>query len=87
MTQESLYPEEHPKRIEQYSQRANADARSPSKNKKKNKNDRTLHDSSEPEVEKPLDNEVSISDAETQPGSEHSPSDNEIFNDEVHEDS
>ena len=44
--------------------------------KKKKKNDRTLHASSEPEVEKPHDNEVSISDAETQPGSEHSPSDN-----------
>ena len=31
------------------------------------------------------DNEISISDAETQPGSEHSPSDNEKDNDEVHE--
>ena len=40
-----------------------------------------MHASSEPEVEKPPDNEVSISDAETQPGSEYSPSDN----DEVHE--
>ena len=46
----------------------------------------TLHASSEPEVEKPPDNEVSISDAETQSGSEHSPSDNEKDNDEVHED-
>ena len=47
-----------------------------------------MHASSEPEVEKPPDNdnEVSISDAETQPGSEHSPSDNEKDNDEVHED-
>ena len=86
MTQEQLYPEGHPKRIEQASQRANTDARSPSKNQKKKKNDRTLHASSEPEVEKPPGNEVPISDAETQPGSEHSPSDNEKDNDEVHED-
>src|SRR6266496_4652285 len=53
MTQEPLYPEGHPKRIEQYSQRANANAPSPSKKKKKKKNYRTLHTSSEPEVEKP----------------------------------
>ena len=47
-----------------------------------------MHASSEPEVEKPPDNdnEVSISDAETQFGSEHSPSDNEKDNDEVRED-
>ena len=44
-----------------------------------------MHASSEPEVEKPPDNEVSISDAETQSGSEHSPSDNEKDNNEVHE--
>ena len=77
MTQEPLYPEGHPKRIEQDSQRANPDARSPSKKKKKNY--RTLHASSEPEIEKsPEDNnDVSISDVETQSGSEHSPSDNE----------
>ena len=44
--------------------------------------------SSEPKIEKPPDNdnEVSISDAETQPGNEHSPSDNEKYNDKVHED-
>ena len=74
MTQEPLYPEVHPKRIEQDSQRANTNARSPSK--KKNKNDRTLHASSEPEVEKPPnnDNDVSISDLETQSGNEHPPS-------------
>ena len=42
--------------------------------------------SSEPEVEKPHDNKVSIYNAETQPGSKHSPSDNEKDNDEVHED-
>ena len=45
--------------------------------------------SSEPDVEKPPDNdnEVSISDAETQSSNEHSPSDTEKDNDEVHEDS
>ena len=47
MTQEPLYPEGHPKRVEQDSQRTNIDAPSPSKKKKK-KNDRTLHASSEP---------------------------------------
>ena len=46
MTQEPLYPEGHPKRIEQDSQRNNIDAPSSSKKKKK-KNDRTLHASSE----------------------------------------
>ena len=35
MTQEPLYPEGHPKRIEQDSQRNNIDAPSPSKRKKK----------------------------------------------------
>ena len=76
MTQEPLYPEGHPKRIEQDSQRANNSAPSSSKKKKKNKNDRTLHAPSEPEVEKPRENsnDVSISDAETQSINEHSPS-------------
>ena len=37
MTQEPLYPEGHPKRIRQDSQRNNADAPSPSKKKKKKK--------------------------------------------------
>ena len=46
MTQEPLYPEGHPKRIEQDSQRTNIDAPSSSK-KRKTKNDRTLHASSE----------------------------------------
>ena len=46
MTQEPLYPEGHPKRIEQDSQRNNIDAPSHSKRKKK-KNDRTLHASSD----------------------------------------
>ena len=47
-----------------------------------------MHASSEPEVEKPPDatNDVSISDAETQCGNEHSPIDNEKDNDDVHED-
>src|SRR5512141_2258361 len=52
MTQEPLYPKGHPKRIEQDSQRNNVDAPSPSKRKKK-KNDRTLHASSEPIAETP----------------------------------
>ena len=61
---------------------------SPSKKKKKKKNDRTLHASSEPEIEKPPDseNDVSISNAETQSGNEHPPSDNEKDKDDVHED-
>ena len=67
MTQEPLYPEVHPKRIEQDSKRNNVDAPSSSKKKKK-KNDRTLHASSEP-IAEPLENpnDISISDAETQP--------------------
>ena len=76
MTQEPLYPEGHPKRIEQDSQRNNVDAPSPSKKKKK-KNDRTLHASSEPVVDTPENpNDISVSDAETQLGDEHEPSDN-----------
>src|SRR3989337_3213311 len=47
MTQEPLYPEGHPKRIEQDSQRINTDAPSPPSNKKKKKTDRPLHASSE----------------------------------------
>ena len=84
MTQEPLYPEGHPKRIEQDSQRTNVDAPSPSKKKKK-QNDRTLHASSEPVVDTPENpNDISISDAETQSGDEHEPSDN--VNDNVHVD-
>ena len=84
MTQEPLYPKGHPKRIEQDSQRTNVDAPSPSKRKKK-KNDRTLHASSEPVVDTPENpNDISISDAETQYGNEHEPSDN--VNDDVHVD-
>ena len=78
MTQEPLYPEVHPKRVEQDSQRTNTDAPSPPSDKKKRKTERTLYASSELEVEKPPDNddETSISDAETQCGDEHDPSDN-----------
>ena len=84
MTQEPLYPEGHPKRIDQYSQRNNIDAPSPSKKKKK-KNDRTLHASSEPIAETPENpNDISISDAEKQSGNEHEPSEN--VNDDVHDD-
>ena len=84
MTQEPLYPEGHPKRIEQDSQRTKVDAPSPSKRKKK-KNDRTLHASSEPVVDTPENpNDISIFDAETQSGNEHEPSDN--INDDVHYD-
>ena len=88
MTQEPLYPEGHPKRIEQDSQRNNTSAPSTSKKKKKKYN-RTLHASSEPEIDKPPDNEneTSISDAETQSGNEHPPCDNEKYNVDVHEDS
>ena len=65
MTQEPLYAKGHPKRIEQDSQRNNTTT--PSSSKKKKKNDRTLHASSEPEIDKPPDdeNETSISDTET----------------------
>ena len=51
MTQEPLYLECHPKRIEQDSRRNNIDVHSSSKKKKKKKNDRTLHASSEPVIE------------------------------------
>ena len=84
MTQEPLYLEGHPKRIKQDSQRNNLEAPSSSKKKKK-KNDRTLHASSEPVVDTPENpNDISISDAETQSGNEHEPSEN--INDDVHVD-
>jgi hypothetical protein len=86
MTQEPLYPEGRPKRIEQDSQGINNDVPSPSKKKKKKKNDRTLHASSEHVIEKPSENhnDISVSDAETQSGNEHTLSDND--NDDVHVD-
>src|SRR4051812_11019699 len=84
MTQEPLYPEGHPKRIEQDSQRNNIDAPSSSKRKKK-KNDRTVQTSSEPIAEPPDNpNDISMSDAETQSGNEHEHSEN--VNDDVHDD-
>ena len=85
MTQEPLYPEDRPKRVEQDSQRINTDAPSPSSNKKKKKTNQTLHASSEPVVDTPENpNDISISDAETQYGNEHETSDN--VNDNVHDD-
>ena len=84
VTQESLYPEGHPKRIEQDSQRNNIDAPSPSKKKKK-KNDKTLHASSEPVIDTPENpNDISISNAETQSGNEPETSDNVSNN--IHDD-
>ena len=84
MTQEPLYPEGHPKRIEKDSQRNNIDAPSPTKRKKK-KNDRTLHASGEPIAETPENpNDISISDAKTQSGNEHEPSEN--VNNDAHVD-
>ena len=88
-TQEPLYPEGHPKRIEQDSHRINVDAPSSSNKKKKKKNDRNLHGPSEPVTKTPTEshNDVSITDAETQSGSEHAPSDNENDNnDDAHVD-
>jgi hypothetical protein len=85
MTQEPLYPEGHPKRIEQDSQRINTEAPSPSSNKKNKKTDSTLHAYTEPTIDTPENpNDISISDAETQSGDEHEPSDN--VNDDVHVD-
>src|SRR5215216_3313939 len=84
MTQEPFYPEGHPKRIEQDSQRNNTEAPSP-RNKKKKKTDRTLHAYSEPVIDTPENpNDISISDAETQSGNEHEPSTN--VNNDVHVD-
>ncbi|KAK1611945.1 hypothetical protein QYE76_035618 [Lolium multiflorum] len=64
-TQDPLYPEGHPKRIEQDSQRIEPSAPSKKKKKKKHKN---VVESSEP-VNDP--NSISISDAETESGNEH----------------
>jgi hypothetical protein len=71
-TQDPLYPEGHPKRIEQDSQRIEPSAPSKKKKKKKHKN---VVESSEP-VNDP--NSISISDAETESGNEH---DNDKDND------
>ncbi|KAK1649512.1 hypothetical protein QYE76_067317 [Lolium multiflorum] len=64
MIEDPLYPEGHPKRIEQDSQRI--EPRAPSKKKKKKHKD--VVESSEP-VNDP--NSISISDAETESGNEH----------------
>ncbi|KAK1668869.1 hypothetical protein QYE76_057028 [Lolium multiflorum] len=72
MIEDPLYPEGHPKRIEQDSQRIEPSAHSRKKKKKKHKN---VVESSEP-VNDP--NSISISDAETESGNEH---DNDNDND------
>ena len=79
-----MYPKGRPKRIEQDSQTINTGAPTPSYKKKK-KTNRTLHASSEPIVDTPENpKDISISDAKTQSGDEHEPSDN--VNDDVHVD-
>ena len=78
-TQDPLYPEGHPKRLEQDSQMLDENVVSSPKNKKKKKHKRireaskNIDDTSE-ELEKDP-NSVSISDAETESGNEH---DNDI---------
>ncbi|KAI4976251.1 hypothetical protein ZWY2020_049858 [Hordeum vulgare] len=74
MTQEPLYPEGHPKRIDQDSQGINADT--PSHPKEKKKDDRNLHASSPNTVTPEEPNDISASDAETQSGDEHEPGEN-----------
>ncbi|KAI4972005.1 hypothetical protein ZWY2020_002930 [Hordeum vulgare] len=63
MTQEPLYPEGHPKRIEQDSQGVSTDA--PSHPRKKKKDDRNLHASNPDAVTPENPNDVFASDAET----------------------
>ncbi|KAK1686707.1 hypothetical protein QYE76_047555 [Lolium multiflorum] len=72
MIEDPLYPEGHPKRIEQDSQRIEPSAHSRKKKKKKHKN---VVESSEPANDP---NSISISDAETESGNEH---DNDKDND------
>ncbi|KAI5021834.1 hypothetical protein ZWY2020_058564 [Hordeum vulgare] len=79
-TQEPLYPEGHPKIIEQDSQGVSTDAPGHPRNKKRD--DRNLHTSNPVTPENP--NDVSVSDAETQSGDEHEPNDN--INSDAHED-
>ncbi|KAI5000196.1 hypothetical protein ZWY2020_004785 [Hordeum vulgare] len=76
MTQEPLYPEGHPKRIEQDSQGASTVA--PSHPRKKKKDDRNLHASNPVGATPESPNDVSVSD------DEHEPNDN--INSDVHED-
>ncbi|KAI4983983.1 hypothetical protein ZWY2020_040773 [Hordeum vulgare] len=82
MTQEPLYPEGHPKRIEQDSQGVRTDA--PSHPRKKNKDDRNLHASNPVAATPESSNDASVSDVETQSGDEHEPNDD--INSDVHED-
>ncbi|KAK1669259.1 hypothetical protein QYE76_057418 [Lolium multiflorum] len=72
MIEDPLYPEGHPKRVEQDSQRIEPSAHSRKKKKKKHKN---VVESSEPANDP---NSISISDAETESGNEH---DNDKDND------
>ncbi|KAI5012442.1 hypothetical protein ZWY2020_024576 [Hordeum vulgare] len=76
MTQETLYPEGHPKRTEQDSQGVNTDAPSHPGIRKKKKDDRNLHASKPVALTPENPNDVSVCDAETQSGDEHEPSDN-----------
>ncbi|KAI5014653.1 hypothetical protein ZWY2020_056043 [Hordeum vulgare] len=82
MTQEPLYPEGHPKRIEQDSQGVNTDA--PSHTRKKKKDDRNLNASNPVAATPESPNVASISDVETQSGDEHESNDD--INSDVHED-
>ncbi|KAI5005118.1 hypothetical protein ZWY2020_032361 [Hordeum vulgare] len=80
MTQEPLYPEGHPKSIDQDSQGINVDT--PSHPKEKKKDDRNLHASSPDTVTPEEPNDISASDVETQSRDEHEPGDN--MNSDVH---
>ncbi|KAI4993768.1 hypothetical protein ZWY2020_008081 [Hordeum vulgare] len=82
MTHEPLYPDGHPKRIEQDSQGVSTDA--PSHPRKKKEDDRNLHASNPVAATPESPNDASVSDAETQSGDEQEPNDN-IYSD-VHED-
>jgi hypothetical protein len=82
MAQDPLYLEGHPKRTEHDSQKINDSAPSSPKKKKKKNMNKTVHASSKPVIEKPVENpnNVSISNAKTQSGDEHDPSDNDNAN-------
>ncbi|KAI5014689.1 hypothetical protein ZWY2020_056079 [Hordeum vulgare] len=82
MTQEPLYPESHPKRVEQDSQGVSTHA--PSHPRKKKKDDRDVHASNHVAATPESPNDASVSDAETQSGDEHDHDDN--INSDVHED-
>ncbi|KAI5014857.1 hypothetical protein ZWY2020_056247 [Hordeum vulgare] len=74
MTQDPLYREGHPKRIDQDSQGINVDT--PSHPKEKKKDDRNMHASSPNTITPEEPNDISTYDAETQSGDEHEPGDN-----------